>query len=84
MNDNRSRLKALIRRLNPVYVIFYYVKDGEIMIFSGGKHYPENEDESRLGNFIVPCFEHDVYPTNEEVIAAYEKRECEAKERLMK
>lgn len=75
MNDNRSRLKALIHRLNPVYLIFYYVENGEIKIFSGGKHYPETEEDSQLGSFIVPCFKHEVYPTNEEVIAAFEKRE---------
>lgn len=75
MNDNRNRLKAAIRGLKPTYLIFYYVKDGEIVIFIGGKRYPENEEEARFGNFIRPCFKHDVYPTDDEVIAAYEKRE---------
>lgn len=83
MNDSRSKLKALVQGFPPVYILYYYIQNGEIIIFSGGKFYPENENEARQGNHIYPCIGNEKR-SNIEVIAAYEKREQEAKERHIK
>lgn len=68
---NRDIIKAFINDFQPTYVIFYYVKDGEIEIFSGVKYYPSTSDEAKLGNLICKCFGEE--RTDEEVITAFEK-----------
>lgn len=78
MNDTRNRLKAFIQGFSPIYVLYYYVENGEIIIFSGGRYYPEDEEEARQRNHIYPCIGNETRP-DIEVIAAYEKREQEAK-----
>ena len=66
--SNRELLKAIAKGLKPVYVIYYYVQDGKICIFSGCKGYPEDKQET---NLIIPCIGKETRPDNE-VIRAYE------------